>query len=240
AEGELGGDGKSMLAKIIGSNYYRALPDKDCKLRWYLFEPYTKYMNFNLEKAEMNMGVDAKYTGTREYQSPPADILLGFCDKPARDTLLMQTFLPNGQESWLVDGQTTTGNFVQSIMMSCFMDEKRVREAAGNKAKYEKMRKEMMADYQNAIAGNEHLMGKDPATMTKDEREKMQKIVAATNAIQNKLTASAVMSNVIFNESLKNNLKTVFESEVNGRVLFPRNTSIKHAIFKVQIVHVEE
>lgn len=239
AEGEIGGDGKSMSAKITGTNYYRAAPDKDCKLRWYLYEPDQKFMKFTLEKAEMNMGAPAKYIGTREFQSPPAEILLGFCDKPTRDTFLTQGFHPDGQETWVVGDQTTQGNFVQSIMQSCFMDEKRVREAARDKAKYEKMQKEMMADYQNAIAGNEHLLGKDPATMTKEERDKMQKIVAATNAIQNKLNVSAVMNNVLFIESLKNNLKTVYEGEVDGRTLSPRNTSILYAKFKVQIIHVE-
>ena len=97
-----------------------------------------------------------------------------------------------------------------------------------------------MEEYQNAIAGNEHLMAKNPATLTKEEREKLQKIVAATKEIQNKLTMSAVANNIIFNETIKNNLKTVFESELDGRSLFPTNTAIRYAKFKVQLVHVED
>ena len=241
ADAELNaGEGKTMTARITGTNYYRAVPDNDCKLRWYLFDPDLKHMKFNLDKAELNLGASASYIGTKEFQTPPAEILLGFCDKPIRDTFLMQNFLPNGKERWVIGDQTVEGNYVVSIMQSSFLDEKRLHEAAANKAKFEKMQKEMMADYQNAIAGNEHLIGKDPKTMTKEEQEKMQKIVAATNAIQNKLNVSAVANNVLIYGALDNNLKTVFDYEADGRILSPRNTAINYAKFKVQIVHVEE
>ena len=110
---------------------------------------------------------------------------------------------------------------------------------AGNKQLEEKLQKEMMAEYQKAIAGNEQLMGKDPATMTKEERERLQKVVAATQNIQTKLTTAAAAFNLLLIEGLQNNLKTVFEKEIDGRVLLPGNTAIQLAKFKVQLVHVE-
>ena len=239
AESVIGGEGKTMTAKMTGKNIFRAIPDKDCKLRWFLSEPDPKLMQFTLEKVELKIGASASYIGTYEWQAPPAEILLGFCDKPARDTVLIQMFQPKGKELWVIDEQTTPGKFVTGIIFNCFMDEKRVKEAAANTAKYQKMQEEMMAEYKNAIEGNEYLLAMDPSKMTKEEREKMQKIVTATKSIQNKLTVSAVANNIIFNEPLKNNLKTVFENEVDGRVLFPSNTKIQYAKFKVEIRHVE-
>ena len=236
---ELGKDGQTIHAKMKGSNFYRAVPDKECKLRWHLYEPSDRMMQFNLEKAEMNMGVPASYTGTKHWETPPADIQLGFCEKPERDTLLMQNFHAKGAESWIVQGQTIPGGFITGVLMNCFMDEKRMREMAADKQLQEKLQKEMMAEYQKAIAGNEQLMAKDPATMTKEEREKLQKVVAATQNIQAKLTTAAAAYNVLFKESLQNNLKTVFEKEIDGRALFPRNTAIQLAKFKIQLIHVE-
>ena len=119
------------------------------------------------------------------------------------------------------------------------MDEKRVMAAAGDKQKFERIQKELMEEYNKAIAGNEELLSKDPATMTKDERERLQKLVAASQSIQQKMTDAATSHNLLFKESVQNNLKTVFEKELDGKILFPKNTSIQHAKFKVRLVHVE-
>jgi hypothetical protein len=239
-EAELGKDGQTIAVKLKGSNYYRAVPDKECKLLWHLYQPDEKMMQFTLEKAEMNMGVPANYTGTMQWETPPADIQLGFCERPVRDTLVMQNFMPKGEERWVMQGQTTPGQFVRSVLHSCFMDEKRVRAMAGDKQLQAKLQKEMMDEYNKAIAGNQELMGKDPASMTAEERDRLQKMVAATQKVQTKLTTAAAAYNVLFIESVQNNLKTVFEKEIDGRQLFPRNTSIQHAKFKVQLVHVED
>ena len=239
AEARLGTDGTLLSAKMTGSNYYRAVPDKDCKLRWHLYEPFENKMKFTLEEAEIKIEAPASYTGTRDWQTPPADIQLGFCERPVRDTLLMQNFMPNGKESWVIQGQAAPGGYVMSIFNSCFMDEKRVMAAAGDKQKFERIQKELMEEYNKAIAGNEELLSKDPATMTKDERERLQKLVAASQSIQQKMTDAATSHNLLFKESVQNNLKTVFEKELDGKILFPKNTSIQHAKFKVRLVHVE-
>jgi hypothetical protein len=205
-----------------------------------LFEPNEKMMQFTLEKAEANIGAPASYTGTRQWQTPPAQLSLGFCDDPKRDTLIIQSFAPKGSETWIIQGQTVPGGFIQGIIMNCFMDEKRVRaEAAVAKSKLEKLKKELMDEYNNAIAGNEHLVKKDPATLTKEERDKLAKIVAASKKIENMMVSTAVVNNIFIKESLRNNLKTVFESELDGRELFPKNKSIIYAKFKVKIMHVE-
>ncbi|HYE55487.1 MAG TPA: hypothetical protein VD996_11605 [Chitinophagaceae bacterium] len=240
AEARIGKGDDYINIKMKGSNTYAAVPDKDCKLRWHLVAPDEKRMLFQLDKAEMTLGKGGKYTGTRDWYTTPAKIELGFCEEPARDTLLVENFQSIGEESWVIDGIATPGQFVRSTLFSSFMDEKRVRAAAADKAMAERMSKEIMDQYKKNIAGNEALLKKDPATMTPEERERLAKLASASQDIQNKMVSSAAAFSLLLKESLKNNLKTVFESELDGKVLFPKNTAIQHAKYKVKLIHVED
>lgn len=224
---------KGMGAKMKGSNVYRAVPDASCKLRWYLETPDPNSMQFTLEDPKFN---EASYTGTYTWQTAPAQMELGFCEKE-RDTLMIQNFRPAGAESWTARGQAIpNGNFIQSIFMNCFMDIKRVREAAADKQRLEKMKKELMEEYSKAVAGNEQLAQKDPASMTPEEREKLQKLVSASQRIQNIMNGSATAYNLLLKGELQNHSETVFEKELNGKMLSP-NPAVQQAIYHVTIVH---
>ena len=237
AEGEIGKDGNSIMARISGSNFYRAVPDENCKLRWHLYEPDVSQMKFKLEDASIK---DGSYAGTKDWLSQPADVQLGFCEKPVRDTLTVMNFRPDGEEKWIIQGQTVSAPFIMSVFSSSFMDIKRIKAAAADKQLEARLKKEMMEEYQKGVAGKEALLSKDPATLTAEERKQLQQLVASSQNVQSKLMESAAAYNVLIKEEVRNNLKTVFEKIVDGKSLFPENKGIIKANFRVKIVHVEE
>jgi hypothetical protein len=236
ATARIGGNGISQFAKITGSNFYRAIPDTQCILRWHLISPDTTKMVYKLEDVGMEApGSSMSYVGTRKWKAAPANITLDFCH-PERDTLLLNGFQPDGKENWVMANITQELPIVTSLFGNSFMDEKRVREMAADKGLGERLKKEMMDEYEKHIAPYKHLMDKDPATLTAAEQEQLRKVVTASQEIRNKVNMPSPFG-YLLKGRLKNSDKTVFDEQIDGKVLFPRNTAIQEAIMRVRIDH---
>lgn len=223
-------------AKMTGENFFGAIPDSNCVLKWTLLAPDSSKMKFTLEEIEMRTGGQkAVYTGTREWKSAPANLLLDFC-KDERDTAMLYNFDPlNGQETWVIQGrQASLNGSVSGIFWACFTDVERLKKMAADPALQAKMMQQMKERYQQFMANNPG--SKDPSQMTPKELEKLNEAMKAAGDITSIIYSASPFS-FLCKERLRNKQKVVFDVKLNGKDLIPQNTAIQLAVLSVRIEH---
>jgi hypothetical protein len=239
ADATMGKENTEMSANMSGKNVFGAAPDSNCVLKWTLLSPDSTKMKYTLEEASMILPkTEAVYTGTYNWKTTPATLMLDFC-KAEKDTAMLYGFMPDeGKETWVVGGQTLQSpNNISSIYMHCFMDVKRMRAIAADPATLARLQQQMQEKYKEFMAAYQ-ASGNDPSKMSPKEMEKMAEAMNASKDISYIVQSVSPLS-FLCKERLRNNQKTVFEVKLNGKELFPENTGIKEAIFTVKIEHVE-
>ncbi len=235
---KVSGDGGYTLSQAKGKNYFAAVPDDQCKLKWILLGPDTKKMKYDLVAAELKgPGATVDYIGTRDWQSNEPIIRLDFCNS-IPDTVDLFTLSPhNLKETWRYPPPTGDMNtpLVNVSLMNCFMDIEQVKKDAAyykNSANVEKMKNEMQQQQELFMKNNKALMQKNPSQWTAAERKRMAEPIAAMNAgskVNNIVSSFATGRYRIMPEQKRNRSKIILQEKLNGKELFPQNGTTEYA-----------
>ena len=234
-------DNAVFNAAMSGTNYFSAIPDSNCVLKWTLVSPDSSKMKYTLDEIGVLIGGDkGVYSGPMKWKSYPADLRLDFCNEQ-KDTAILFGFDPlDGQEVWTFRGKTIPfARMVSFVYILSFMDVKRIQAMAADPGLQARLKQQMMDKYKEFMAANPGMGQKDPSKMTPKELEQMHKAMSAGKDMVN-VVQSALPNSFLFKDRLMNNSKIVFDTQLNGKELFPENTAIQFAIFKVKIEHYEE
>jgi hypothetical protein len=205
------------------------------KLKWILVGPDNNLnslrMKFDLTEAKA-WGKDGEvtYTGTKKWETIPPKLRIDFCNE-GNDTAMVFPFRPDGEEIWMAGGHLAFPKgtqFMQNILMFCFIDKDRVMAEANEKAYNEKLKKmkEEAAEFQKHYAA-----GQAPSQSQMNEMMNMSKALTS---------GSLVSELVLWGEYLvkpkpQNKNKQVFKNILDGKYLFPQNTAIEHATFDISM-----
>jgi hypothetical protein len=241
---KISGNGGYQLAQVKGNNWFSAILDSTCHLKWILVGPYVDKTKMDLIAAEIKgSGGAIIYAGTKVWNSDIPSIKADFCKNDNRmDSITAFPFYPEGhKEIWNIPGKgPTNAALAATVLMGCFVDEARSRADAAkfsNPANVEKIKKEMMAQYQammkNYKAGK-MTMPASAASLT--ELSKMAAGVENSNAIS-ELIHTANTGRYIFEPTVYNKEKIVLKERLNGKELFPANTATEYAFFHLLLEH---
>lgn len=236
------GDGGYALAQAKGKNWFFAVPDSGCRLRWVLVGPNMNKLKEELVAAEIKgAGAELNYVGTKDWNSDIPSIKINFCqDENNRDSIIHYPLHPEDfQELWQIPhGGVQNLTQVNGVLIGCFIDIERTKEdAAGysNPEKVEKLKKEMQAKYEkfmkNYQAGNVKA-----SDMSFPELQAM-----ATSQIASR-NMSEMMHSInpgryIFEPVVHNKEAIIVMDKLNGKVLFPENTATEYAWFHLTLEH---
>jgi hypothetical protein len=231
--GKLSGSGFYQTAELKGDNYFGALPDPNdtisCGLKWVLLgpDPAEKVMKFDLVDAKMlGNGGELIYAGTKSWKSNQPKIKINFCGN-GNDTIEVFSFQPYiGKETWIVPKYGSMDMLVMSnVLLGCFMDVNRARQDA-NSVNAEKMKQQMMEAYQKFQKN--YSASSAPSASQISSMMNMAKAVSDGSKVseiaQNNSIGSYLIKPVIQNKN-----KIVFKERLNGKELFPQNTSTEYA-----------
>jgi hypothetical protein len=231
-------DGATTGVHMMGDNFFRAVPDSNCVLQWTLTEPDVSKMQFDLKTATMHTAdVTPVYSGTKKWKSAPANLRLDFC-KEEKDTAFLFGFSPvDGKEVWTAQGAPIPAQVIPTTLLMCFVDVERAQANASDASLQARMEQEIQEKSEKlkaAIPAN-----KDPSKMTPEE---LAKFNAAMNEAKDMMGDMQSISpySFLFKTRLRNHEKTILDTTLNGKELFPQNTAISEAIFHLQIEHDEK
>jgi hypothetical protein len=243
---KVSGNGGYQLAQVKGDNWFGALPDSTCHLKWILVGPYINKVKVDLLAAELkgNAG-EIIYVGTKVWNSDIPAIKVDFCRIDiAIDSITTYPFHPEDfKEMWLMPKQGPKNMALASnVLVNCFIDVARSRQDAAkfsNPANVEKLKTEMMAQYQemmkNYKAGN----------ITMPDRSTLSDItkVGMAQINSNKISELIHTSNpgrYIFEPIVHNKETLILKERLNGKEIFPANSATEYAYFHLTLEHDPE
>lgn len=240
--GKLGTDGGYIAGHIRGDNWFAAIPDSSCKLRWVQTGPHIHESKYNLLSAEFRgPALDIPYVGTKSWMSDIPLLRIDFCSTD-QDSIIAYPFYPEGfQELWQFPQPmgVTNAAELRGVLLGCFMDIEQVRrdaQAMQNPQQIEKMKKEMMAQYETMMKQMKN--GKMPATgdmslQTLNQYNNIQEITRkVTDMVHQKDPGKYV-----FQPTVNNKDKVIIKDKINGKELFPENAATEYAWFHITLEH---
>jgi hypothetical protein len=241
---KISGNGGYQLVQVKGNNWFSAIPDSSCRLKWILIGPYADKTKMDLIAAEIKgSGRAIMYTGTKVWNSNIPSIKVDFCKIDDRiDSITAYPFYAEGhKEIWNIPGKGPANvSLAATVLMGCFVDEARSYQDAAkfsNSANVEKIKKEMMEQYnemmKNYKAGN-MTMPASGADLTRLSR--MAAGVQNSNIIS-ELMHSAKTGRYIFEPVVHNRETLILKEKLNGKEIFPRNTATEYANFPITLEH---
>ncbi|MFM9907798.1 MAG: hypothetical protein ACKVOW_00545 [Chitinophagaceae bacterium] len=244
---KISGKGGYQLAQVKGNNWFSAIPDSTCHLKWILVGPYVDKTKMDLIAAEIKgNGGAITYTGTKIWNSNIPTINADFCKTDNRiDSIIAYPFYAEGhKEIWNIPGKgPTNAALAATVLMGCFVDEARSRKDAAkfsNPANVEKIKKEMMAQYQAMMKNYKAGKMTIPASASSlSELAYMSAGVQNSNAIST-LIHSANTGRYTFEPIVYNKEKIVLKERLNGKELFPANQATEYAYFHLLLEHDPE
>ena len=240
---KVSGNGGYQLAQAKGDNWFSTLPDSTCHLKWILVGPYINKTKVDLLAAELKgNGGEINYVGTKVWNSDIPAIKIDFCRiDNAIDSVTAYPFHPEDfKEMWLMPKQGPVNMaLVSNVLVACFIDVNRSRQDAAkfsNPANVEKLKTEMMAQYQemmkNYKAGN--IIMPDRSTLSDLTKIGMAQINS------NKISELIHTSNpgrYIFEPVVNNRETIVIKERLNGKEIFPANRATEYAFFHLLLEH---
>ena len=239
---KISGEGGYQLAQLKGDNWFFASPDSNCRLRWIQVGPYLNKAKSNLLAAEIKgPGAEMKYVGTKEWASDIPTIKVDFCGDHT-DSVIAYPFHPEKfEELWQLPQPVGVTNLTQvnNVLLGCFVDVERLKqeqETYKNPENVEKMKKEMMAKYQQMMKDFKSGSVKYEPGMS------IQEMGAWAGRQQNTQQISQLIHSVnpgryIFEPVVHNKDKVILKDKLNGKELFPENTATEYAWFHLTFEH---
>jgi hypothetical protein len=240
---KVSGNGGYQLAQVKGDNWFSAIPDSTCHLKWILVGPYINKTKGDLLAAELKgNGGEINYVGTKVWNSNIPAIKVDFCrNDEALDSITAYPFHPEDfKELWNMPkiGPKNMA-LVSNVLLGCFIDVARSQEDAAkfkNNANVEKLKTEMLAQYQemmkNYKAGN----------VTMPDRSTLSDLtkIGMAQINSNKITELIHTSNpgrYIFEPVVHNKETLIIKERLNGKKIFPANTATEYAFFHLLLEH---
>jgi hypothetical protein len=235
---KMGADAVYVISQIRGDNYFAAIPDTNCKLKWILLGPDKDKMKFNLESVDYVAPVKPHYVGTKDWYSDKPIMNLDFCNDA--DTVEPGQFYPVGlKEKWVYPAPLGLQYFpvISSAITTCFLNKERLYEKAAywnNEEHVAELKAKMLAEHEKFMKNSKNLLGKDPSKMSSAEMMKMASAMTATDKMHDLIQAPSVI-NFFVKTKAENKNRIVFKEQLNGRELFPDNPAIIYAYFNIQL-----
>ncbi len=240
--GKIGNDGGYIAGHIRGDNWFAAIPDSSCRLRWVQAGPDIHQSKFNLLSAEFRgQAVDIPYVGTKKWMSDVPLLRIDFCTKQ-QDSIIAYPFYPEGfEELWLFPQPMGVTNVAQlrAVLLGCFMDIQQMKQDAQtlqNPQQIEKMKKEMMAQYE--LMMKQMKDGKMPASGDMS----LQSLNQYNNFQEMKRKVTDMVhqkdpGKYVFQPTVQNKDKVIVKDRINGKELFPENAATEYAWFHLTLEH---
>lgn len=243
--GKAAGDKGYQLAELKGKNWYAAIPDlKTCKLNWVLMGPNMNKLSAQLVAAEMKGGGgEINYVGTKSWEAVKPKMRIDFCEGGGTDTVEAYTFqAASFSELWQYPAPTGVINMghMNTILTGCFVDVQRTMEKAAyfkTPGNVEKMKQDMMKQYETLIKNGGADMAKNAASMSPQDMQKMMKMANAMNAGTrvSEIVNTSNAASYLFKPAVQNRNKIIFKESLNGKELFPENTATVYAWFHLSL-----
>lgn len=240
--GKIGDDRGYIAGHIRGDNWFAAIPDSSCKLRWVQTGPQIHQSTFNLLSAEFRgQAIDIPYVGTKNWISDIPLLRIDFCSTE-QDSIIAYPFYPEGhKELWQFPPPmgVTNAAELRAVLLGCFMDIKQIKRDAQtmqNPQQVEKIKKEMMAQYEMMMKQTKD--GKMPASgdmslQTLSQYSNIQEITRkVTDMIHQKDPGRYVFQPTVHNKD-----KVIVKDKINGKELFPQNAATQYAWFHITLEH---
>jgi hypothetical protein len=240
---KVSGNGGYQLAQVKGDNWFSALPDSTCHLKWILVGPYINKAKVELLAAELKgNGGEINYVGTKVWNTDIPAIKVDFCrNDNVIDSITAYPFHPEGfKEMWLMPKQGPKNMaLVNNVLVNCFIDVARSRQDAAKfstPANVEKLKTEMMAQYQemmkNYKAGNITM----PDRSTLSDLTKIGMAQINSNKIS-ELIHTSNPGRYIFEPVVHNRKSLILKERLNGKEIFPANSATEYAYFHLTLEH---
>ena len=241
-----GTQGAYQLARLTGDNYISAVPDDSLCMRWVLVESSDpkKYLNLKLEAAEFMLPKDKPiYAGTHVWKTTTPDIRFHLCDD-SKDTIIIHTIFPEGLvEKWNIPysaSKNPSQPFVQNLLNAGFLDIKNVKLSASEaKSNEDKMKKEIeeLGVKMKAMAEEMEKQMKAGKRPIAEQMAKISKMQNMGNEMQQSFTKYVphAIGNYFFEVPIQNGNNVMIHAIIDGKKLFPENTELVYAIFKIDV-----
>lgn len=234
--GKLSGKDVMQLAELKGDNYFAAVIDSasatTCRLKWVLLgpDPAKRYMKFDLVDAQLKgNGAVAVYAGTRKWESMPPKLRVDFCGN-GNDTAFISSFRPDGKELWSVPEMGVRElPFMNNILLACFVDAERIKREA-DKTKMAKKMEEMKRQAEEFKKN--YAAGQAPSPSQMQNMMSQAKALSAGSMVSDMMQEFAVESYLVLPSPQNKNMR-IFKERLDGRQLFPQNTTIEYAWFDI-------
>lgn len=228
------GDFCYIISQLRGDNYFAAVPQEDCTLKWVLLGPDERSMKFNLLAGEIEGSLPVTYLGTKKWETEKPLFNIDFCRQDG-DTVEVPAFHPEGhKEVWQYPAPIGVQNYpnIHAGLTACFLDLEKAKSI--DPAKVEAMKKQMMAKYQQFMKQSNGLRGKDPSKMTAAEMARMAKAIQSSDDLVD-MAVSPNPLNFEVKGNAANGSKIVLKERLNGKEIFPNNPTIVYAWFHLQL-----
>lgn len=233
-------DGGYQLAELNGDNWFSALPDSSGRLVWILIGPLVNKVSMTLVAAEFRGKIDFPYIGTRKWESQYPKMKIDFCDQQ-KDTLDIYMFHADGfKETWVFPQPqgAIDINIVPGILAATFLDVERINnnrnEIKNDPAVMERMKKDMLAKLEQ--------MKKNGAAMPVANKGSMTTMQLAGMAEFRKLQHEMMQNSkqydplkFVFKPQPQKRSPVLLQEKLNGKELFPQNTSTEYAWFHLKL-----
>ncbi|HWB28188.1 MAG TPA: hypothetical protein VG738_22100 [Chitinophagaceae bacterium] len=237
-----GGDGSYLLGQLDGDNWFTALPDSTCHLRWMLTGPVKSRLSASLISADMRgEGGQVKYAGTKNWEGNVPRIKVDFCSN-GQDTVEVYPFhAKNYEEVWQFPPPAGTMNIVQlnNVFEGCFIDMARLQQEVAtfkNPANVDKLKQQMLDKYRQVLNSQAF------KNVSAGKLVNIQDVLGMTAAQKHTgeladIMGAAVPGKYIFTPVVGNKSSVVFKERLNGKEIFPENTATIYAWFNLTMTH---
>lgn len=240
--GKAGNEEGYIAGHLRGDNWFAAVPDSSCRLRWVQLGPLVHQSKFNLLSAEFRgAAMDIPYVGTKTWNSDIPLIRVDFC-ATSTDSIVAYPFYPevDQQELWQFPAPmgVMAVSQLRAVLLGSFMDIEQLRRDAQqmkNPEEMEKVKKEMMAQYQQVMKHMNN--GKvSPTNMNLQSLNQHNNIQEFTRRIT-EMVHQKDPGRYVFTPTVHNKDKLIVKERLNGKELFPQNAATEYAWFHLTLEH---
>lgn len=241
---KLGNDNGFAMAEVNGDNWFYAIPDSSCRLFWFLVGPYMNKMKIDLlETAWRGNGGEIPYVGTKNWNTDIPSFRVDFCHDKT-DSITFYSFYPEGfKELWQFPSPWGAKDVstISGVYLTCFLNVERTKEDYAkfkDPANVEKMKKEMIAQYQQMMKNNRsNTIARGP-----DENYDLTRLSQwADMQKSSRQFSETIHSNgigrILFQPEVHNKKTLIIQDKINGKDLFPQNGAIEYAWYHIKLEH---
>jgi hypothetical protein len=238
---KVSGDGAYQLAAAKAENWFMAIQDTTGMLQWFLVGPNVNKMKIALTASEMRgNGAEIDYVGTKKWMDNVPKMRISFCGGHPDSVEVYQFFPEEFKELWSIPKVGIQNLLLtNNVLMNCFLDVDQVKQDAAkyqNPAQAEKLKKELMRQY--ASMSNNNLLNtiKNDGGFNIGDLGNWAEFQTMSRKFSNTLL-EVNPGKYLFTPVVHNRDPLLIDAKINGKELFPQNTSTVYAWFYLKLQH---